>query len=526
MAAVSPVYRTPRGGGGSPLAADPADELAAKLVVARVDDRLGRLEQQYNELKTAWQSHPAANGGLLEEFALLRETTHAKVEEAKQAEASTRAQMAALEQASVDRLSAVEFRLRSSVSELERALTQTSDQLSANVNAVATAHDQRLADEHRQFLQAVDGLHEALATREEAGRARLEKVYQQLDGQIRADATLAADRLQAAAADLGAQNRQTAAGAQEALADEIDAVRLELANVGRTAEAASSATAAATTQAVGSIRHELQAVEREQAGLTAALQSRLETRCEALQSTLGWESSRLATEITNNHEAALAAVAKAADGSAAEREKLQQLLRLRTDKLRSAIIEMATEHHGALAKAKAESERALAKASAELAGKVEIEAHRAAESLSSTNRGLADLTSSVEQGLLTEAEQRAEQLATQGATLESRAATIEREQAATSAELQSRLATAVEPKLAETATAAEKANQQLESLNMAKQDAAMKLADVESAVVQLAEQLGTSFDGDEHTEQLEELSEAISALEVDHQLMLITNANR
>ena len=48
---------------------------------------------------------------------------------------------------------------------------------------------------------------------------------------------------------------------------------------------------------------------------------------------------------------------------------------------------------------------------------------------------------------------------------------------------------------------------------------------MESAVVQLAEQLGTDFDGDVAHEQLQHLEEAVSALEIDHQLMMITNLN-
>ena len=43
---------------------------------------------------------------------------------------------------------------------------------------------------------------------------------------------------------------------------------------------------------------------------------------------------------------------------------------------------------------------------------------------------------------------------------------------------------------------------ELEELKMAKATAAMKLADIESAVVQLAEQLGTEFEGDEQVEQV------------------------
>ena len=46
-----------------------------------------------------------------------------------------------------------------------------------------------------------------------------------------------------------------------------------------------------------------------------------------LQSAIGWESSRLATEIANNAESGLAALAKSAELAADEREKLQQLLR-------------------------------------------------------------------------------------------------------------------------------------------------------------------------------------------------------
>ena len=44
---------------------------------------------------------------------------------------------------------------------------------------------------------ALPGLHEALAARELSGRDRLEKAVAQLDGQMRTDAALAADRLQA-----------------------------------------------------------------------------------------------------------------------------------------------------------------------------------------------------------------------------------------------------------------------------------------------------------------------------------------
>eukprot|EP01052_Picozoa_sp_SAG31_P026299 SAG31_NODE_2373_length_5846_cov_1.932313_4_plen_48_part_00 len=42
-------------------------------------------------------------------------------------------------------------------------------------------------------------------------------------------------------------------------------------------------------------------------------------------------------------------------------------------------------------------------------------------------------------------------------------------------------------------------------------------------MIQLAEQVGTVFDGDEIHEQLQQVEEAVSALEIDHQLMMITN---